>query len=131
MEGGRQTSHHVDEWALKVTILICMWKICWSKRIFKDLLFLSILGMKKPNKKFNIFIDVHFQRVRIAKYEAMICAFVIGLRKQLKNILTLNKEILFLLNQFFNFQKTIVTFMRIILICCVKEFNKMQCHSCN
>jgi hypothetical protein len=71
-----------------------MWKICWSKRIFKDLLFLSILEMRKPNKKFNIFVDVHFGSARIAKYEAMMCAFVIGLRKQLKNILTLDKEIL-------------------------------------
>ncbi len=50
--------------------------------------------MKKPNKKFNIFVDVHFQRARIAKYEAIMCAFVIGIRKQLKNILTLDKEIL-------------------------------------
>jgi hypothetical protein len=71
-----------------------MWKICWSERIFKDLLFLSILEMRKPNKKFNIFIDVHFQRARIAKYEAMMCALIIGLRNQLKNILTLDKEIL-------------------------------------
>jgi hypothetical protein len=52
------------------------------------------LKWENPIRSSTYSFDVHVQRTRIAKYEAMMCAFVIGLRKQLKNILTLDKEIL-------------------------------------
>jgi hypothetical protein len=44
---------------------------------------LNSIEMRRLQKKFNIFIDVCYQKVNIAKNEAMTHAFVIGVGKEI------------------------------------------------
>jgi hypothetical protein len=43
--------------------------------------------MSRPQKKFNMFIDVRYQKVNIAKNEAMMHAFIIGVGNEFLNMM--------------------------------------------